>query len=41
MEVSQWAKANGCLWNSDTCERGAEGGHLEVVKWAIENGCPE
>jgi hypothetical protein len=22
------------------CARAAEGGHLEVLKWARENGCP-
>jgi len=24
----------------ETCANAAEGGHLEVLKWARENGCP-
>ena len=24
----------------DTCARAAEGGHLEVLQWARQNGCP-
>ena len=26
--------------NEWTCTRAAEGGHLETLKWARENGCP-
>jgi len=29
-----------CPWNEETCSRAAEYGHLEVLKWAIEHGCP-
>ena len=31
---------NGCPWYKDTCSEAAEGGHLEVLKYAHENGCP-
>ena len=39
MEVLQWARENGCLWNMSTCEQAAQFGHLEVLRWARENGC--
>jgi hypothetical protein len=26
--------------NAGTCSRAAEGGHLEVLQWARDNGCP-
>ena len=26
-------------WNSWTCRRAAENGHLDVLQWARENGC--
>jgi hypothetical protein len=32
-------RANGCDWDSETCARAAEGGHLEVLHWARANGC--
>ena len=41
LEVLQWARANGCEWNEDTCSDAAEEGHLEVLQWARANGCPE
>jgi hypothetical protein len=28
------------LWDKKTCDYAAEGGHLEVLKWARDNGCP-
>jgi hypothetical protein len=27
-------------WDAWTCAYAAKGGHLEVLKWARENGCP-
>ena len=36
----KWAHENGCPWDERTCERAAEGGHLEVLKWARANDCP-
>jgi hypothetical protein len=40
LEVLQWARANGCPWDGDTCTIAAERGHLEVLRWARANGCP-
>jgi hypothetical protein len=40
LEVPQWARANGCLWNEWTCAKAAEGGRLEVLQWARANDCP-
>ena len=40
LEVMQWARANGCPWDSLTCAYAAEGGYLEVLQWARANGCP-
>ena len=31
--VLQWARANGCPWDEETCANAAEGGHLETLKW--------
>ena len=40
LEVLQWAWANGCRWDRQTCwKNAAKGGHLEVLKWARLNGC--
>jgi hypothetical protein len=41
MDVLQWARANGCLWDAPSCCSGAaRGGHLPVLQWARANGCP-
>ena len=40
MAVLQWARANGCPWNEDTCSAAAKNGHLELLQWARANGCP-
>jgi hypothetical protein len=37
--VLQWARANGCEWDEDTCYWAARGGHLAVLQWARANGC--
>ena len=29
----------GCAWDEGTCSEAARGGHLDVLKWARENGC--
>jgi hypothetical protein len=39
LNIIQWARENGCGWDSLTCSGAAQGGHLEVLKWARENGC--
>ena len=36
----QWARANGCPWDKETCSYAARGGHLEMPQWARANGCP-
>lgn len=36
----EWARANGCLWDKNTCTCAANQCHLEVLKWARQNGCP-
>ena len=36
----QWARANGCDWDADTCQAAAAGGHLAVLQWVRANGCP-
>ena len=36
----EWARANGCPWDANTCAYAAKGGHLEMLKWARANGCP-
>ena len=33
-------RENDCPWDEDTCTDAAQGGHLEVLKWSRENGCP-
>jgi len=36
-----WAVANGCPWQcAKTCRTLAQSGHLEVLRWAREHGCP-
>ena len=32
----KYAHENGCPWNEGTCSKAAEGGHLEVLKYAHE-----
>ncbi len=39
LEVLQWARSQGCLWDSNTCAQTARKGHLEVLQWARSNGC--
>ena len=39
VERLAWAKGNGCPWDVDTCARVAEGGQLEVLRWA-RRWCP-
>ncbi len=31
---------NGCPWDYRTCQFAAERGYVDVVRWAMENGCP-
>jgi hypothetical protein len=34
------ARVSGCPWDERTCRFAAEGGHLDILKWARKNGCP-
>ena len=36
----KWLRANGINWNEKVCLVAAMNGHLEVLKWAREKGCP-
>ena len=40
MEVLRWLRSEGCPWNKDTCTAAAVKGHLDVLKYAHENGRP-
>jgi len=33
-------RANGCPWDGRTCLQAVHFGHVEVLRWARENGCP-
>ena len=39
LPLLQWARANGCAWDANTCALAAENGHLDVLQWARANGC--
>jgi hypothetical protein len=39
LEALQWARANGCDWDWQTCSAAAKGRHAEVLRWAKANGC--
>jgi hypothetical protein len=39
LELLQWARANGCPWNTSALLHACSGGHLEVIKWLIDNNC--
>ena len=45
LAVLQWARAQGCPWDEETCVGAALGGHLaasdSVLQWARAQGCPE
>ena len=40
LNVLQWARANGCPWDSTICCSAAGMGHFDVLQWARANGCP-
>ena len=37
--LSSVAPGVGSAWNAWTCANAARGGHLDVLRWARENGC--
>ena len=41
LEVLQWARAQECDWDEQTCLEAEEGEHFEVLEWARAQGCPE
>ena len=40
LEVLQWARSWGCLWDAETCTLAAQGGFLTLLLWARRAGCP-
>jgi hypothetical protein len=42
LHVVQWARSDGCPWDSDACRSAAAGGFLEVLQWmrSQEPPCP-
>ena len=48
ISVMKYLKENGCTWSADqqfqvgydTCSLATMHGHLDVLTWALENGCP-
>ena len=40
LAVLQWARAQGCPWDENTCSCAAMDGHLAVLQWAQAQGCP-
>jgi hypothetical protein len=40
IKILQWAHANGCPWDINTCAMAAKSGHLHVLQWAQANSCP-
>ena len=41
VHVLQWLRGQGCSWDRSTLDLAERAGHLEVLKWARENGCKE
>jgi hypothetical protein len=39
LHILQWARANECDWDGETCAMAAQNGHLHILQWAIANGC--
>ena len=37
LHVLQWAREQGCPWDSNTCTCAAMHGHLEVLQWVREH----
>jgi hypothetical protein len=39
--VLQWLRATGCPWDSRVRSHAKGFGHIELLNWAIANGCPQ
>ena len=37
LQLLKWAAAQGCRMDADTCSEAATGGHLEVLKWLVDD----
>jgi hypothetical protein len=37
----QWLRENNCAWDVRVITAARDGGHLDLIDWAIANGCPE
>ena len=40
LAVLQWARAQGCPWDENTCSSAGENGLLAILEWAQVQGCP-
>ena len=40
LETLQRLRAEGCPWDTRTCDAAVERGRVEVLRWALETGCP-
>ncbi|AJF97224.1 ankyrin repeat protein [Pandoravirus inopinatum] len=38
--VLEWARANGCPWDTTTCYAAARAGHMRLLVWLNKNECP-
>ena len=38
LDVLRWARGHDCTCDAKNCAFAAEGGHLEVLKWAVGRG---
>ena len=36
----EWARENGCPWDSDACMFAAQEGNLSTLQWLRAKGCP-
>jgi hypothetical protein len=35
-----WLRDNNCPWDSDCTSEAALGGHMQLLEWAVQQGCP-
>ena len=41
LEILQWARANGCPWDLQTCVNATFTHNFELLSWALANGAPQ
>jgi hypothetical protein len=39
MDMLQYLRSHDYRWNRDTCFAASSNGHLQILKWCVENGC--